>query len=439
MRHLVCLLIALFGCASVQAEFPLRDGDVWVMAGDSITAQHLHSNYFEAFCFARYPQWKFAFRNSGVGGHTIPTTLDRFEYDINAWKPTVVPVELGMNDQGRFTTEQYLENMTKMVARIREAKARPVMLTASAINNGDTLVKIGGNRKLQDYAQALQEFSKREQPPFADQFHALIDIWGKNKPREQLANALPGMRVWAEDPTLPGREHLRSFLTELDKAGEKPVSLEGDPVHPGAPGQLMMAAALLKELGAEPFVSSLTIDATGKLIEAKGCQAPTIKLTDTGLTFERRDEKLPFPIPDRTAGALPLCPLIAEMSQYLLKIPGLAAGNYAVKVNGVELAGVLSEKDFAAGVNLTELAARPTSSGVNAITAQGHAVLNAVGAKENLVGQWRQLSQRVHAANADPNLRGGLDELTKKVEDADEKIREAAVPKPLTFEVVKKG
>ena len=26
------------------------------MAGDSITAQHLHSNYFEAFCFARYPQ-----------------------------------------------------------------------------------------------------------------------------------------------------------------------------------------------------------------------------------------------------------------------------------------------------------------------------------------------------------------------------------------------
>ena len=45
-----------------------------MMAGDSITAQHLHSNYFEAFCFARYPNLKFAFRNSGVGGNTIPST-----------------------------------------------------------------------------------------------------------------------------------------------------------------------------------------------------------------------------------------------------------------------------------------------------------------------------------------------------------------------------
>ena len=53
---------------SASAGFPLKEGDIWVMAGDSITAQHLHSNYFEAFCFARYPQRKFAFRNSGVGG-----------------------------------------------------------------------------------------------------------------------------------------------------------------------------------------------------------------------------------------------------------------------------------------------------------------------------------------------------------------------------------
>ena len=80
--------------APAAADFPLKDGDVWVMAGDSITAQHLHSNYFEAFCFARYPGIKFAFRNSGVGGHTIPSTLARFDYDVAAWKPTVVSVDL---------------------------------------------------------------------------------------------------------------------------------------------------------------------------------------------------------------------------------------------------------------------------------------------------------------------------------------------------------
>src|SRR5262249_51540326 len=77
-----CLMCVWASATVSAADFPLKDGDVWVMAGDSITAQHLHSNYFEAFCFARYPKLKFAFRNSGVGGHTIPTTLARFDYDI---------------------------------------------------------------------------------------------------------------------------------------------------------------------------------------------------------------------------------------------------------------------------------------------------------------------------------------------------------------------
>ena len=53
----------------------------------------------------------FRFRNSGVGGHTIPTTLARFDCDIAAWKPTVVSVELGMNDQGGYPVEQYIANM----------------------------------------------------------------------------------------------------------------------------------------------------------------------------------------------------------------------------------------------------------------------------------------------------------------------------------------
>ena len=134
-RQLLLLIALTITSPLIAAEpgtaFPLKDGDVWVMAGDSITAQHLHSNYFEAFCYARYPNLKFAFRNSGVGGHTIPTTLARFDYDIAAWKPTVVSVELGMNDKGSTTTDRFLTNMKTMVDRIRSIKARPVILAAS--------------------------------------------------------------------------------------------------------------------------------------------------------------------------------------------------------------------------------------------------------------------------------------------------------------------
>jgi GDSL-like Lipase/Acylhydrolase family len=133
-----CLAIVPLAAQSPAADFPLKDGDIWVMAGDSITAQHLHSNYFEAFCFARYPKLKFAFRNSGVGGHTIPSTLVRFDYDIAAWNPTVVSVELGMNDKGGTPADKFIANMATMVQRIRSIKARPVIFAASPVNNGDT-------------------------------------------------------------------------------------------------------------------------------------------------------------------------------------------------------------------------------------------------------------------------------------------------------------
>ena len=52
-------------------------------------------------------------------------------------------------------------------------------------------------------------------------------------------------------PALDGVEHLRAFLAAQEKSPNKPVSMQGDPVHPGPPGQLMMAAALLKALSAD--------------------------------------------------------------------------------------------------------------------------------------------------------------------------------------------
>ncbi len=438
-RFMTLTFVVLFAMTtSSAAEFPLKEGDIWVMAGDSITAQHLHSNYFEAFCFARYPKLKFAFRNSGVGGHTITSTLARFDYDIDAWKPTVVSVELGMNDQGGNTPEQYIANMAKMVDRIRASKARPVMLTASPVNNGNTMANISGNKRLHEYAVTLKEFSQKEQLPFADQFHLLIDVWGHNKPREVLANSLPTFRSLAQDNQLAGVEELRAFLAAQDKAEPKPVSMQGDPVHPGAPGQLTMAAALLKELGADPFVSSATLSKTGKF-ETKGCLVDNFKEDGNKLSFDRLDDCLPFPVPDEAAMVLPLFPTIEQMSQYLLQVQApLSSGMYSIKINDVPLSTTVTEKALAQGVNLTPLVyARPANAAaVNPIVVQSRAILTAVANKEGLVGQWRGLSQRAHAAGAAPELKDQLAELTKKVEAADEKIREAAKPQKLHFELV---
>jgi lysophospholipase L1-like esterase len=433
----VFCVLATPGFAADQAAsvFPLKDGDLWVIAGDSITAQHLHSNYFEAFCFARYPKSKFAFRNSGVGGHTIPSTLARFDYDIAAWKPTIVSVELGMNDKGSTPTEQFITNMTTMVERIRSIKARPVIFSASPINDGTTMTGLGGgNIRLHEYATALKDFCHKEEIPYADQFHGLIDVWGKNRTNPNVVSMLPTLRQVARDDALAGVEHLRAFLAAQDKVMMKVVPLEGDAVHPGPPGQLMMAAALLKALGAESFVSSASLDAAGKVSDAKGCTIDAVKAEEGKLAFDRLDKCRPFPVPDAARAVLRLDPTILLLSQYTLKVTGLKDGHYLLKINDIPC-GRLTARELGEGVNLTSLEPYPQAKGANPIWAQSQAILNAVTAKESLVSQWRGLSRQAYAPDAKPQLKEQLNALTKKVEEADDKIRDSARPQKLHFEL----
>src|SRR5262245_5023849 len=401
---LLAIVLAATPSPAAELTFPLQDGDVWVMAGDSITAQHLHSNYIEAFCYARYPMLKFAFRNSGVGGHTIPTTLARFEYDIAAWKPTVVSVELGMNDSGGTATDRFVANMGTMVQRIRGINARPVILAASPVNDGTTAAKNQGrNVRLAEYATALKGFCEKEKVPYADQFHALHDVWGKNKPKEQLANAVGALRGLAGDDSVAGAEHLKAFLAAQEKDPVKAVSLQGDPVHPGPPGQLMMAAALLKALGAEADVSSATIDAKTGPGEIKGCTVTGCTADRRNVTFDRLDERLPFPIPDDARQVLAIDPDVLALSKYTLTVTGLEPGKYTLKIDGATC-GLLTDTELAKGVNLTTLPGDSAKS-PNPIAAQGRAILAAVVGKESLVSQWRGLSQRAHAKGGDAKLK----------------------------------
>ncbi len=196
----------------------------------------------------------------------------------------------------------------------------------------------------------------------------------------------------------------------------------------------MMAAALLKDLGADPLVSSATLHAGGKVVESSGCQVDLVEVNDGTLTFDRLDERLPFPIPDDARAVLPFDPTILDLSRYTLSVTGLKTGSYALKVNDAVLANSITADALAKGVNLTGLASAPGVA-ANPIATQGKAILTAVAAKEQLVGQWRTLSQRAHAAGAAPELKTQLAELGKKVAAADAKIRDAAKPQKLRFEL----
>ena len=80
----VLALLILNGIASGADEFFFKDGDRVVIIGDSITEQHLYSNYVEMWTVSRFPKWNITFRNSGIGGDTSRGGNGRFKRD---WLP----------------------------------------------------------------------------------------------------------------------------------------------------------------------------------------------------------------------------------------------------------------------------------------------------------------------------------------------------------------
>lgn len=422
---LACVLFTFLCSAVIVAEprLEVKANDVWVMAGDSITAQRMHSNYIEAFYRTRYPDLNLKFRNSGIGGDTTARVLARFDYDVSGWKPTIVSVELGMNDVGAGDDPKaYIEGMKQLIQRIKAINAQPVLISSSPVNEGRVTGKgfSGRNQRIHTYTEALKKLGQEEGVVVIDQFHALVDLWDDNKPMEEAASIVPRVDNLIRNPAIPGIEHLKAFAKAWADSGVKPVVLGGDPVHPGPVGQYTMAAAILVALGGEKEVSSAALKADGTVVEQKHCAISEAASQDGKLSFTRLDERSPWPISLQARDSLRLLPSMADLSKYTLTVTDLPEGKYSVLMNGKPVAE-LTNKDLAAGWSMGTLATGVIAERCEQILGQ---IGNLQGGRN---GAWREASK---AKDLDK-----LAQAEKGISETDTKLSEACKPAPIKFEI----
>lgn len=335
----VAVALAVTGAASTQAEdFFFKDGDVVVMIGDSITEQHLYSNYVEMWTVTRFPHWKLTFRNVGIGGDRSVGGNARFTRDVLLHKPTAMTVDFGMNDGGyggfnEAVFKPYMDGLQGMADQAKAANIRVAWATPQPLDNGDQgpTALVGYNQTLEKFSDGVKVIADKNDGLFVDQFHP--------------------------------------YLAALDGARKKGPTYEritaGDAVHPGPPGQALMAASILKGLHFPSLVSSAAIDAAGsKVVDAKNCSIENVAAKDGGISFSRLDAALPF-FPADAMSILPHAPILEELNDYHLKVTGLAAGAYEVRIGGTKVAQLTAE-ELAAGTNLATaaLAAGPIADQV---------------------------------------------------------------------------
>ena len=431
---LLLLLASIWGQAfAAQPTFTLKDNDTWVMAGDSITAQRLHTNYIEAFFRTRYPQLHLHFRNSGISGNATGSILARFDYDVAAWKPTIVSIELGMNDANNPQADApngyagYIGGMTKLMENIRALNARPIFISSSPVNDGSLMNAWVGDRcrRIHPYTVALNELGQKENVLTVDQYHPLLALWGPNKTLDDANTLATQIRLLKPENNVPNLQILQAFAKSWEG---KPtgIPLGGDGVHPGPVGQYTMAATILKGLNADPEVSSATLKSDGTVVDAKRCKITDSVAKDGKLTFTRLDECSPWPLLPGVNGAavLKLMPEFGDLSRYTLTIPGLPAGQYSVSMDGTLIA-TLSNKELAQGWNMGAVTEGPLGKRaakilalINQLQGQGPGQLN---------DSWRAASKEKDQAK--------LAAAQKAIDECEAKLQEAVQPAPIHFEI----
>ena len=405
---------------AIEPAFTLKDNDTWVMAGDSITAQRLHSDYIEAFYRTRYPQWHFHFRNSGVSGNTAGNLVGRFDYDVAAWKPTIVSVELGMNDVGG-PLEGYVAGMKKLSDNIRAINAEPVFISSSPVNDGSLMDAWTSDRcrLLNPFTEALKELGQKESVPVIDQYHPLIKLWGPNRTLDDAGTLAARIRLMKPESNIPGLPVLQAFA----KAWEgKPagIPLGGNDVHPGPVGQYTMAATILMALNADCEVSSATLKPDGTVVAAKSCKITDVVSKGGTLSFTRLDERSPWPLLPEAARALQLMPGIADLSHYILTIAGLPAGQYRVAMDSKPVA-TLSDQELAKGWNMSTVVEGPMGQRAT-----------------NILGLINQLQTPLNDAWRKASKEKTPEKLAlaqKDIEECEAKVQEACQPAPIRFTV----
>lgn len=427
IRALFSLL--LLSSPLLAADFSIRNGDRVVFLGDSITEQRLYTTYIEAYALTRHPDWKLTFRNVGWGGDTAwlrqrshPDEAKLFKAneteqqamvedsvgrglarDVLPLHPTFITIKFGMNDHSYQTFRPdifgaYVRSQTELNKVLKEKGARVAFLTPQPIEDKrpdpDKDVR---NQSLRKFSDGLKSVAEKGGATFVDQFDPYMSLM-------------------------------------LAARGNNPVATigGGDAVHPGPPGQTLMAWAVLKGLGATAQVSDVDIDAAKSKAKTQHCKVEHLKATADHVSFDRLDEALPLPIDERAESALKLAPVLDDLSQYTLKVNGLAAGSYAISIDG-ETTHKATAEELAKGVNL--------SNAAGPITKQAREVLSLVFQKNNTYfRRWREVQLFNFPAWAKSDAVEGtrkaeLKRLDEEVAATETKINAARKPKSHHFEI----
>jgi lysophospholipase L1-like esterase len=333
-----CLVLSLPASRLAADDFALRDGDTVVFLGDSITAARTYGKIIENYTLLRFPERKVRFINAGQGGDTATGGLARLERDVFNRQATVLTVAYGVNDIGwglRADAEhkqKYLDAIRGIVSKCRESNVR-VFICSAAITAADPF------KSENDFLQTMCDEGL------------------------EISRSLGGGAIDVQRTMRNINQTIWKANEGVTESAKKTTMHAADGVHLNELGQLAMAFAILKGLGAPADVSAAAIDVDSpQSVQETGCRISHVKYADGTVEFDRLDDGLPINFGLFGALNFRFVPIPEQLNRYLLTVKNLPAGKYDVLADDRRL-GSYPAAQLARGVNISFATADPWQPG----------------------------------------------------------------------------
>jgi lysophospholipase L1-like esterase len=300
----------------------LADGDRVVLLGSTLVEREGSYGYLETALTARFHTARIQFRNLGWSGDTVfgearagfGSPADGFaqlKEHVLALKPTVIYLNYGANESfaGPAGLQQFNDGLAALLAMLDQTQARVVFLTPPPQEDlGRPLPDPSEhNRHVKLYASAIADVARQRQAPLVNLFELL---GGKLSPPSEI-------------PLTDNGLHFTPY------------------------GYWRLAGVVEQALGLQPRPWFVDADAARRNIAADGVTISDARFAPGAIRFQAVDGQLPLAPPP--ADAPPNG--VASLSPRVVRVFGLAAGRYVLKIDGQAVAEAAAEA-WTAGVHL---------------------------------------------------------------------------------------
>ena len=216
--------------------------------------------------------------------------------------------------------------MTTILDKLGEAGAAAIPMTPTMFDSRAQLLKTNNPTELK-----------------VSYYNGVLSLYGSWLREQAYGRGLGFVDMWAP----------MNDLTLEQRKKDPKWTMIPDAVHPSAPGQVVMAVAVIDNILPHPPVSQIVVaDDKGKAeVKATRGVASNLQKTAKGVTFDFTGESLPWVLPPDAAAGYELTHAGHRLSNEKVTVRDLAAGEYVLKIDGNDVAKLTSGQ-LAFGVEL---------------------------------------------------------------------------------------